>query len=168
MASWLAIFVELIFMKSDEWRSVDTLQKVLPIRFIFRNHSEKSINSILDYISTSKQMELLQNFYETTLEALRDAKVQFLRSWIILFLVFFTQKWGFCFDLAKQERLEYNRGVNSFDTAGSISISWLWKFLQAQFPQPGCGKWKLSPEPAVLTLKDPGFCQTKAPIYLGS
>ena len=41
---------------------------------VTRNHSEKSINSILDYISTSKQMELLQNFYETTLEALRDAK----------------------------------------------------------------------------------------------
>ena len=46
------------------------------LRFVmFRNHSEKSINSILDYISTSRQMELLQNFYETTLDALRDAKV---------------------------------------------------------------------------------------------
>ncbi|XP_040583937.1 COP9 signalosome complex subunit 2 isoform X1 [Lepeophtheirus salmonis] len=48
---------------------------------VTRNHSEKSINSILDYISTSKQMELLQvrhplhhDFYETTLEALKDAK----------------------------------------------------------------------------------------------
>ncbi|XP_023337931.1 COP9 signalosome complex subunit 2 [Eurytemora carolleeae] len=41
---------------------------------VTRNHSEKSINSILDYISTSRQMELLQNFYETTLDALRDAK----------------------------------------------------------------------------------------------
>ena len=41
---------------------------------VTRNHSEKSINSILDYISTSKQMGLLQNFYETTLDALRDAK----------------------------------------------------------------------------------------------
>jgi len=41
---------------------------------VTRNHSEKSINSILDYISTSKQMQLLQNFYETTLDALRDAK----------------------------------------------------------------------------------------------
>ncbi|KAF7495977.1 COP9 signalosome complex subunit 2 [Sarcoptes scabiei] len=41
---------------------------------VTRNYSEKSINSILDYISTSKQMELLQNFYETTLEALKDAK----------------------------------------------------------------------------------------------
>lgn len=41
---------------------------------VTRNYSEKSINSILDYISTSKNMDLLQNFYETTLEALRDAK----------------------------------------------------------------------------------------------
>ncbi|KAK2164863.1 hypothetical protein LSH36_58g18078 [Paralvinella palmiformis] len=41
---------------------------------VTRNYSEKSINSILDYISTSKNMELLQNFYETTLEALKEAK----------------------------------------------------------------------------------------------
>lgn len=41
---------------------------------VTRNYSEKSINSILDYISTSKQMSLLQEFYETTLDALRDAK----------------------------------------------------------------------------------------------
>ncbi|XP_014668109.1 PREDICTED: COP9 signalosome complex subunit 2 [Priapulus caudatus] len=41
---------------------------------VTRNYSEKSINSILDYISTSKNMELLQEFYETTLDALRDAK----------------------------------------------------------------------------------------------
>ena len=31
---------------------------------VTRNHSEKSINSILDYISSSKQMELLQNLGE--------------------------------------------------------------------------------------------------------
>ncbi|CAG7731813.1 unnamed protein product [Allacma fusca] len=41
---------------------------------VTRNHSEKSINSILDYISTSKNMTLLQDFYETTLDALKDAK----------------------------------------------------------------------------------------------
>lgn len=41
---------------------------------VTRNYSEKSINSILDYISTSNRMELLQEFYETTLEALKDAK----------------------------------------------------------------------------------------------
>merc|ERR1712126_606263 len=46
---------------------------------VTRNHSEKSINSILDYISTSKQMELLQDFYETTLDALKDAKNDRLR-----------------------------------------------------------------------------------------
>lgn len=41
---------------------------------VTRNYSEKSINSILDYISTSKQMDLLQEFYETTLDALKDAR----------------------------------------------------------------------------------------------
>ena len=41
---------------------------------VTRNVSEKSINSILDYISTSKQMDLLQNFYETTLGALKETK----------------------------------------------------------------------------------------------
>jgi len=41
---------------------------------VTRNYSEKSINSILDYISTSKQLDLLQSFYEITLEALKDAK----------------------------------------------------------------------------------------------
>ncbi|KAL5967388.1 COP9 signalosome complex subunit 2, partial [Taenia solium] len=41
---------------------------------VTRNNSEKSINSILDYVSTSKQMDLLQTFYNTTLNALKDAK----------------------------------------------------------------------------------------------
>lgn len=41
---------------------------------VTRNNSEKSINSILDYVSTSKQANLLQNFYTTTLEALKEAK----------------------------------------------------------------------------------------------
>lgn len=41
---------------------------------VTRNVSEKSINSILDYISTSQKMELLKEFYETTLETLKDAK----------------------------------------------------------------------------------------------
>jgi hypothetical protein len=58
-------------------RSTSMLFWVFMLLLLFyRNHSEKSINSILDYISTSKQMELLQNFYETTLDALRDAKVK--------------------------------------------------------------------------------------------
>lgn len=41
---------------------------------VTKNHGEKSINSILDYTSTSKDIEMLRNFYETTLEALKNAK----------------------------------------------------------------------------------------------
>lgn len=41
---------------------------------VTRNYSEKSINSILDYVSASQQMTLLQEFYETTLDALKDAR----------------------------------------------------------------------------------------------
>lgn len=39
-----------------------------------RNYSEKCINSILDHVSCSSNMELLQEFYETTLAALEEAK----------------------------------------------------------------------------------------------
>lgn len=38
---------------------------------VTKNYSEKSINSILDYISTSKHVDLLQKFYQTTLDALK-------------------------------------------------------------------------------------------------
>lgn len=38
---------------------------------VTRNYSEKSINSILDHISSSDNMEMLEEFYETTLEALK-------------------------------------------------------------------------------------------------
>lgn len=38
---------------------------------VTKNYAEKSINSILDYVSTSKQTGLLQKFYEITLEALK-------------------------------------------------------------------------------------------------
>jgi COP9 signalosome complex subunit 2 len=41
---------------------------------VTRNFSEQSINSILDFVSMSQNMEILQQFYETTLEALKQAK----------------------------------------------------------------------------------------------
>eukprot|EP00741_Cyanophora_paradoxa_P022159 tig00021435_g21391.t1 len=41
---------------------------------VTRNYSEKCINNILDYVSSAQTMELLQDFYETTLDALRDAQ----------------------------------------------------------------------------------------------
>lgn len=44
------------------------------IKNVTKNHGEKSINSILDYTSTSKNVEILQTFYETTLDALSHSK----------------------------------------------------------------------------------------------
>jgi len=41
---------------------------------VTRNYSEKVINKVLDLVSNSQQMDLLQNFYETTLVALQEAK----------------------------------------------------------------------------------------------
>ncbi len=41
---------------------------------VTRNHSEKCINSILDFVSSSNQMTLLQEFYEKTLDALQEAR----------------------------------------------------------------------------------------------
>jgi COP9 signalosome complex subunit 2 len=41
---------------------------------VTRNYSEKSINSILDFVSSSNRMDLLQEFYETTLAALQEAR----------------------------------------------------------------------------------------------
>lgn len=45
---------------------------------VTKNYAEKSINSILDYVSSSKQTGLLQQFYEITLEALKVSVTIFL------------------------------------------------------------------------------------------
>eukprot|EP00300_Choanocystis_sp_HF-7_P003086 c12322_g1_i1.p1 GENE.c12322_g1_i1~~c12322_g1_i1.p1 ORF type:complete len:444 (-),score=116.12 c12322_g1_i1:35-1327(-) len=41
---------------------------------VTRNFSESSINSVLDFVSMSQDMDILQQFYERTLEALKQAK----------------------------------------------------------------------------------------------
>ena len=41
---------------------------------VTRNQSEKKINSLLDHVGQSTNMDLLQGFYETTLKALEEAK----------------------------------------------------------------------------------------------
>lgn len=41
---------------------------------VSRNYGEKSINSVLDYVSTAEDDQLMLRFYETTLEALKEAK----------------------------------------------------------------------------------------------
>ena len=41
---------------------------------VTRNYSEKSINSILDHISTAVDMDFMENFYSTTLHALEESQ----------------------------------------------------------------------------------------------
>ncbi|XP_044757314.1 COP9 signalosome complex subunit 2-like [Coccinella septempunctata] len=68
---------------------------------VTKNHGEKSINSILDYTSTSKDFDVLKDFYETTLEALKLAKND--RLWF---------KTNYRLGLVYLERGEYNRLSN--------------------------------------------------------
>jgi COP9 signalosome complex subunit 2 len=41
---------------------------------VTRNYSEKSINSILEHVSNSADMEFLEKFYTKTLASLEEAK----------------------------------------------------------------------------------------------
>ena len=41
---------------------------------VTRNYAEKSINNILDFISTSQDMEFLEAFYQKTLQSLLENK----------------------------------------------------------------------------------------------
>lgn len=41
---------------------------------VTRNYSERSINAILDFVSSSNQITLLQEFYEATLRALHESR----------------------------------------------------------------------------------------------
>ncbi|KAG2224694.1 hypothetical protein INT45_009009 [Circinella minor] len=47
---------------------------------VTRNYSEKSINNILDYVSTSDDMRLVEQFYQVSLEALKEMNNE--RLWV--------------------------------------------------------------------------------------
>lgn len=47
---------------------------------VTRNYSEKSINNILDYVSSSDDMTFMEKFYQTTLNSLMDSKND--RLWV--------------------------------------------------------------------------------------
>ncbi|KAI9477984.1 MAG: PCI domain-containing protein [Benjaminiella poitrasii] len=47
---------------------------------VTRNYSEKSINNILDYVSSTDNMAFMEKFYETTLESLKENKNE--RLWV--------------------------------------------------------------------------------------
>lgn len=51
---------------------------------VTRNYSEKCINNILDFVSNgaNQNLELLQEFYQTTLKALEEAKNEVNIPWL--------------------------------------------------------------------------------------
>jgi COP9 signalosome complex subunit 2 len=51
---------------------------------VTRNESEKTINTIIDHISTSEKLDLIEGFYEITLDALKEAKNN--RLWFKIYL----------------------------------------------------------------------------------
>ncbi len=51
---------------------------------VTRNESEKTINTIIDQVSTSEKMNVIEEFYETTLNALKEAKNN--RLWFKVYL----------------------------------------------------------------------------------
>lgn len=99
---------------------------------VTKNYSEKSINSILDYISTSKQMDLLQVFYETTLDAL---KVLF---WALFFRTcLFLDKAMTKFVIRKEVLIFFKMNWNAFELENACAmvhlpqmhfncLQWIW------------------------------------------
>jgi len=51
---------------------------------VTRNESEKTINSLIDQVSLSGELDLLEKFYATTLDALKEAKNP--RLWFKIYL----------------------------------------------------------------------------------
>jgi len=87
---------------------------------VTRNYSEKVINKILDLVSGSQQMDLLQELYETTLSALQEAKND--RLWFKTNLKL-GKLW---YDLAEYSRLqriikELNRSCQREDGSDDLT-----------------------------------------------
>ncbi|CAF4317117.1 unnamed protein product, partial [Adineta steineri] len=51
---------------------------------VTRNESEKTINSIIDQVLTTEKLDLIENFYDITLNALKEAKNN--RLWFKVYL----------------------------------------------------------------------------------
>jgi len=66
---------------------------------VTRNYSEKCINSIMDYVSgsASQNFGLLQEFYQTTLKALEEAKNEVNTFRLYLWPVVFFINAALCF-----------------------------------------------------------------------
>ena len=68
--------VKLRFTRQEYSKMMDSYAKLLTyIRSaVTRNNSEKVINALIEFVSTSTDMVLLQDFYEKTLTALASSK----------------------------------------------------------------------------------------------
>ncbi|KAF9361367.1 hypothetical protein BGX26_003879 [Mortierella sp. AD094] len=67
--------VKLSFKMENYDKTLEYYEQLLPYTkaAVTRNYSEKSINNILDFISSSSDMAFMEKFYQTTLNALKDA-----------------------------------------------------------------------------------------------
>ncbi|KAF9210660.1 COP9/signalosome complex subunit Csn2 [Podila verticillata] len=67
--------VKLSFKMGNYDKTLEYYEQLLPYTktAVTRNYSEKSINNILDFISSSSDMVFMEKFYQTTLLALKDA-----------------------------------------------------------------------------------------------
>jgi len=68
--------VKLYYKHKQYNKMMDSYRKMLTYvdSAVTRNASEKKINSLLDFMAQATDMEVLQEFYETTLKALEKAK----------------------------------------------------------------------------------------------
>jgi len=68
--------VKLTFSKGDYDKMLEHYKQLLTYikTAVTKNYAEKSINSILDYVSNANESVLLQQFYRITLEALKGSK----------------------------------------------------------------------------------------------
>eukprot|EP00879_Flechtneria_rotunda_P003357 GHRR01003585.1.p1 GENE.GHRR01003585.1~~GHRR01003585.1.p1 ORF type:complete len:436 (+),score=159.47 GHRR01003585.1:213-1520(+) len=68
--------VKLLYKMGDRQKMMDAYRQMLDYTdsAVTRNASEKKINSLLDFVSASSDLDLLQEFYETTLRALEKAR----------------------------------------------------------------------------------------------
>ena len=83
----------------EQQQTLETYQKLLTYTksAVTRNYSEKSINNMLDNISSSNNMDFLEKFYASTLQSLEESKndVSFFSVVLSFFLHFFCDPFLF-------------------------------------------------------------------------
>ncbi|CAF0984244.1 unnamed protein product [Adineta steineri] len=76
-----------IYLKKEDYERMSTYYKELLTYIksaVTRNESEKTINSIIDQVLTTEKLDLIENFYDITLNALKEAKNN--RLWFKVYL----------------------------------------------------------------------------------